>query len=207
MTEKSKEFPIAKVDFPHAQKLADLAAIIQDLRAIMQTCSRFKGLLDENSKDSILIESLWVSALIKYARCFASGKRFGLSKDIYQKLQGEPIKAHQFYIDLRNKHIAHSVNPFEQMEVGLVLSSANELEKKIIGVSTLAIRHIVSDKEGVNQLGLLSKIAQDKICSVAKNTEKKVLEEGEKIPIDELYEIARPRLVAPGPDLANKPRI
>ena len=180
MTEGPKELPIAKVDFPDAQKLADLATIIQDLRAIMQTCSRLKGLLDENSKDSILIESLWVSALIKYARCFASGKRFGLSKDIYQKLQGEPIKAHQFYIDLRNKHIAHSVNPFEQMEVGLVLSSTNESDKKIIGVSTLAMRHIVSDKEGVNQLGLLSKIAQDKMCSLAKDTQEKVLEEGKK---------------------------
>ena len=207
MAEEPKELPIAKVDFPDAQKLADLAATIQDLRAIMQTCSRLKGLLDENSKDSILIESLWVSALIKYARCFASGKRFGLSKDIYQKLQGEPIKAHQFYIDLRNKHIAHSVNPFEQMEVGLVLSSTNESEKKIIGVSTLAMRHIVSDKKGVHQLGSLSKIAQDKICSLAKNTQEKVLEEGKKIPIDELYKIARPRLVAPGPDLADKPRI
>lgn len=206
MTEKQIELPMAKVDFPDAQNLADLAAIIQDLRTIMQTCSRLENLLDENSKDTILIESLWVSALVKYARCFASGKRFGLSKDIYQKLQGEPIRAHQFYIDLRNKHVAHSVNPFEQMEVGLVLSSANESEKKIIGVSTLAMRHIVSDKKGVHQLGLLSRIAQDKICYLAKDTEEKVLEQGKKIPIDELYEIAQPRLVAPGPDSANKPR-
>lgn len=207
MTDKPKELPIAKVNSPEAQKLADLAAIIQDFRTIMQICSRLKNLLDENSKDHILIESLWVSALIKYARCFTSGKRFGLSKDIYQNLQGEPLKAHQFYIDLRNKHIAHSVNPFEQMEVGFVLSSINESEKKIVGVSTLAMRHIVSDKEGVHQLGLLSKIAHDKICLLAKNTEEKVLEEGKRIPIDELYKIARPRLVAPGPDLADKSRI
>lgn len=206
MTEKQIELPTAKVDFPNAQMLADLAAIIQDLRAIMQACLRLTKLLDEDSKDNILIESLWTSALIKYARCFASGKRFGLSKDIFQGLQGEPIKAHQFYIDLRNKHITHSVNPFEQMEVGLVLSSTNESEKKIIGVSTLSMRHIVSDKKGIHQLGLLSKIAHDKICSLAKETEKKVLEEGKKIPIEELYKIARPRLVAPGPDLANKPR-
>jgi len=51
--------------------------------------------------------------LIKYARCFATGKRFGLSKDVFQNLQGEPFKAHQFYIDLRNKHIAHSANPID----------------------------------------------------------------------------------------------
>ncbi len=206
MTEKPKELPIAKANSSEAQKLADLAAIIQDFRTIMQTCSRLKNLLDENSKDHILIESLWVSALIKYARCFATGKRFGLSKNIYQNIQGEPLKAHQFYIDLRNKHIAHSVNPFEQMEVGFILSSVSDSEKKIVGVSTLSMRHIFSDKKGVQQLGMLSKIAHDKMCSMAKETEQKVLEEGKKIPIEELYKIARPRLVAPGPDLANKVR-
>jgi len=206
MTEKPKELPIAKANSSEAQKLADLAAIVQDFGTIMQACSRLKNLLDDNSKDNFLIESLWVSALIKYARCFATGKRFGLSKDIYQHLPGEPLEAHQFYIDLRNKHIAHSVNPFEQMEVGYILSSVNESEKKIIGVSTLSMRHIVSGKEGVQELGMLSKIALGKICSMAKETEQKVLEEGKEIPIDKLYEIARPRLVAPGPDLANKAR-
>jgi len=206
MKEKLKELPIAEANSFEAKKLADLAAIIQDFRTIMQTCLRLKNLLDENSNDHILVESLWVSALIKYARCFATGKRFGLSKDIYQNLQGEPLKAHQFYIDLRNKHIAHSVNPFEQMEVGFILSPVNEPGKKIVGVSTLAMRHIVSDKIGVHQLGSLSKIAHDKICSMAKETEQKVLEEGKKIPIDDLYKIARPRLVAPGPDLTNKAR-
>lgn len=206
MNKNLKEFPIAKADSSEAQKLADLAAMIQDFRTIMQACSRLKNLLEENSKDHLLIESLWTSALIKYARCFATGKRFDLSKDIFQNLQGEPLKAHQFYIDLRNKHIAHSVNPYEQMEVGFILSFANAPEKKIVGVSTLAMRHIVSDKNGVQQLGMLSKIAYDKICSMAKESEQKVLEEGKKIPIDELYKIARPRLVAPGPDLANKSR-
>lgn len=207
MNEKSKELPIAKAKSSEAQRLADLAAIIQDFKSIMQACSRLKNLLEENSQDNLLIESLWVSALIKYARCFATGKRFGLSKNIFQNLHGESLKAHQFYIDLRNKHIAHSVNPYEQMEVGFVLSSVAEQEKKIIGVSTLTMRHIVSDKKGVQQLGMLSKIAHDKICSMAKVVEQKVLEEGKKMPINELYKIARPRLVAPGPDLANRPRI
>lgn len=207
MNEKSKELPIAKANSSEAQKLADLTAIIQDFKSIMQACSRLKNLLEKNSQENLLIESLWVSALIKYARCFATGKRCpGLTENIFQDLHGEPLKAHQFYINLRNKHIAHSVNPYEQMEVGFVLSSVVEQEKKIIGVSTLTMRHIVSDKKGVQQLGMLSKIAHDKICSMAKVVEQKVLEEGKKIPIDELYKIARPRLVAPGPDLANRPR-
>ena len=172
----------------------------------MQVCSRLKKLLKENSKDNILIESLWTSALVRYARCFACGKRTGLSEDIFKEFQGDPVEAHRFYINLRNKHIAHSVNPFEQMEVGLILSPIGESERRVLGVSVLAMKQISLSIDGVHQLGLLSKIAHDKMCNLAKELENKVIEKGKKTPIEELYKKARPRLIAPEPDLANKPR-
>ncbi|HDY67480.1 MAG TPA: hypothetical protein ENH85_06800 [Candidatus Scalindua sp.] len=206
MTEKQIELPTAKVDFSDAQRLADLWGIIQYFRTIMQACSRLERLVDENSEDNILIESLWTAALIRYARCFATGKRFGLPRDVFQGQKGEPIKCHQFYMDLRDKHIAHSVNSFEQTEVGLVLSPVSSSEKKVVGVVRLSMRHFVPDKTGIHQLGSLSKVAHDKTCSLAKEIENKVLEEGRKIPIQELYRIARSQLVAPGPDSVNKPR-
>ena len=150
---------------------------------------------------------MWTAALIRYARCFASGKRFGLSESIFNGLKGEPRKVHKMYIDLRNKHIAHSVNPFEQMEIGLILSPKNGHERKIIGVATMAMRHICSDMEGVHQLGLLSKVLLEKVSQIAKEYEKKTLEKGKNIPIDDLYKCARPRMIAPGPELAEEPRL
>ena len=200
------ETPIAKVDYEEAKKLADLGAIVQDLRFTMETCSRLNKLLKEKSQDSLLIESMWTAALIRYARCFASGKRFGLSESIFDGLMGEPHKVHKMYIDLRDKHIAHSVNPFEQMEVGLVLSPQSSHERKIIGVATMSMRHICSDVEGVHQLGLLSKVLLEKVIQIAKEYEKKTLEKGESIPLEALYKRARPRMVAPGSELADKPR-
>ena len=200
------ETPIAKVDYEEAKKLADLGAIVQDLRFTMETCSRLKKLLKENSQDSLLIESMWTAALIRYARCFASGKRFGLSGSIFDGLMGEPHEVHKMYIDLRDKHIAHSVNPFEQMEVGLVLSPQSSHERKVIGVATTSMRHICSDVEGVHQLGLLSKVLLEKVIQIAKEYEKKTLEKGESIPLEALYKRARPRMVAPGSELADKPR-
>ena len=200
------ENPIVKVDYEEAKKLADLGAIVQDLRFTMETCSRLKKLLEEKSQDSLLIESMWTAALIRYARCFASGKRFGLSESIFDGLKGEPHKVHKMYIDLRNKHTAHSVNPFEQMEIGLILSPQNSHERKIIGVATMSMRYISPDIEGVHQLGLLAKVLLEKACEIAKQYEKKVLEKGKSIPIDDLYKRARPRMVAPGPELTDKPR-
>lgn len=200
MKTESVENQIAKVDFEEAKALTDLGAIVQDLSAVMQTCSRLKKLLREESKDHILIEALWTSALIRYARCFAESKGFGLSESVFDGLQGDPLGAHRFYMNLRNKHIAHSVNPFEQMEAGLVLSPAENAEKGIIGVATLAMRQISSDVEGVHQLGLLAKVVLGKACERAKHYEQQVLEIPKKMPLDDLYKRSRPRRIAPGPE-------
>ena len=207
MKDERVENPIAEVNFDEAKVLADLGAIVQDLGSIMKMCSRLKQILKEESKDSLLIESLWTTALIKYARCFKSGKRFGLDESILNGLKGEPHKAHKFYLDMRDKHIAHSVNPFEQMQVGLVLSPKDSHEKKVVGVAILSIRHMVSDVKGVHQLGLLSKVLLEKVCKIAKQYEKKTLEKGKIMPIDDLYKRARPRITAPGPEESDKARV
>jgi hypothetical protein len=201
-----EELFMAKVDYEEAKILADLGAIVQDLGFTMKTCSRLKKLLKEEPQDSLLIESLWTAALIRYARCFASGKRFGLSKSIFDGLPGEPHKVHKMYLDLRDKHIAHSVNPFEQMEVGLILSPQDSEERKIMGVMEMSMRQICLDVEGVHQLGLLAKVLLKKVCKIAKQYEERVLEKGKSMPIDDLYKLARPRMVAPGPELTDKPR-
>lgn len=200
------ENPIARVDFDEAKMLADFGAIAQDLGSIMEICSRLKKMLKEGVQDNLLVESFWTTALIKYARCFKSGKRFGLNESLLNGLKGEPHKVHKIYLDMRDKHIAHSVNPFEQMQVGLVLSPEDSNEKKVIGVATLSIRHMVSDVEGVHQLGLLSKVLLEKVCEIAKQYENKTLEKGKTMPIDELYKYPRIRITAPGPEESDRPR-
>ena len=171
---KRKENPIAEIDFKEAKILADLLAIAQDLKSVMKTCSELKVLLEKNLQDNLLIENLWTSALVRYSRCFASGKRYGLDETIFEDLQGEALKVHNMYIGLRNKHIAHSVNPFEQIKVGVVLSPKESQEKKVIGIATLSMKLITLNKEGVHQLGLLSKIILEKVYEIAKQYEKKL---------------------------------
>lgn len=206
MTDKLEELPIAKVDFEKANQLAEISAIIQDFRSIMEICTRLKSLLSQKSDDHMLLESLWSTVLIKYARCFSSGKRFSLTFEIFKGLNGDPIEAHEYYISMRNKHIAHSVNPFEQIEIGFILSSPREKDKVIKGVIPMSMKHISSSEEGVHQLGMLSNIAQKKLCKQAEDLTEKVLKIGNTMPIEELYKISRPCMVAPGPEKVNKPR-
>ncbi len=205
MSSEQIDYPIAKVDFAEAKTLADLGGLTQDLGAVMQTCARLLDLLQAGSRDHMLLEALWTSALVRYARCFAEGKRYGLEESVFDGLNGDPVGIHHLYMNIRNKHIAHSVNPLEQMEVGLILE-LKEREKKIIGVATLSMRQIVADINGVRQLGMLAKVIHEKVVAFAKQYEQKVLEIGRSLPLDDLYAGARPHLAGTDVDSVGKPR-
>jgi len=160
----------------------------------------------EKSNDDIMIQSYWTAALISYARCFASGKRYRLTEDIFKGLKGDPIGCHKYYKNLRDKHIAHSVNPFEQVHVGLVLSEPDNPKREVLGVSTLSQKLICSDVDGVNQLIALASIILKEVARQAKEYESKTFEAGENIPIDTLYSKAIIKTITPGPEDAGKPR-
>ncbi|MBU1120884.1 DNA polymerase II large subunit, partial [Candidatus Micrarchaeota archaeon] len=107
-------------------------------------------LLKDDSKDNILIQSYWTASLISYVRCFSAGKRLGLSEDIFKntKLEDDPLGCHHYFKNLRDKHIAHSVNPFEQIVVDLQLSNPKSKKREVLGVSILSQKLICTTVEG-----------------------------------------------------------
>jgi len=102
--------------------------------------------------------------------------------------------------------VAHSVNPYEQVRVGIVLSPEESKERKVLGVSTLAGVFICPKKEGVRQLGMLASVLMKRLAQMGKESEAKVLRIAKETCLDELYGKATSRLVAPGPDKADLPR-
>ena len=120
--------------------------------------------------------------------------------------KGEPFVAHQYYIDMRNKHIAHSVNPFEQAYAGVVLTPEDSGKKEVVGTSSFVMRHIVCDFNGVHQLGCLAKVVLGVVRDRAKKYEQELLEKSKKIPIDDLYKKERLQIKAPDPKKAGGAR-
>lgn len=200
------ELRVVKVDLPEAQQLADLASILQDLTFTIEACKRLLDVIDREPQDPVLMQSLWTAALISYVRCFTQGKRFGLSEQILARLQGEPIAVHKFYKNLRDKHAAHSVNPFEQVAVGVVLPEADSGANEVQGVVTLAIRHIVTDRKGVEQLITLTVTLREEVRRMAEEAKTATLEAAKRIPLDELSKKPPLRLYAPGHEKAGGPR-
>jgi len=94
------------------KRLADLDSIIRDLHATVETYRRVVALLEAKEEDPIVLEGLWSAALVQYVRCFAFGKRYGLTEEAFKGLQGDPIGAHRWYKNMRDKHVDHHKAPF-----------------------------------------------------------------------------------------------
>jgi hypothetical protein len=170
-------------------------------------CSRLINVLEAEDADAVVVQALWASALVTYTRCFETGKRPGIDRAIFHSLgfEGDVDAWHGYLKDMRDKHVAHSVNPFEIVRVGVLLTPS-EAEHRVAGVAVLHSRHIVPDLEGVMQMQRWCLALKTKVGVLCEKLRNNVLAEAEGMDVEVLY--ARPtlRVTAPGPEEAGSAR-
>lgn len=192
-----KEKPLYEISaniVPEARGFAEWVSIQYDLKYVINTIDRLLDLM-KNNQDDLLIRDLYISALVTYVRCFTSGVRVEkLSKDIFKTLNGDPIGAHDTYKNTRDKHIAHSVNVFEEIKVGLILSDEYEVQ----GVGMLYSSRIADDKEGLIQLKTLAIFALKYADSKVDEYNKSVLEKAKNLSKDKLAKLKKLRITPQG---------
>lgn len=196
--------PLLEVRSGNAAELADWMTILHDLDFVIETTKRLYAILGTDDEDGVLIRSLWDSALVAYARCFTSGTRkTKLDQSLFQHLQGEPIETHDYYIKTRNRHIAHPVNAFEEVKVGVILSDKG----KVLGIGHLYSRRICDEKEGVKQLGQLTQVAKNYVQDKIRDLEQIVLKEIKKLDENCLKQLKVLRISPQGgAQAASKPK-
>jgi hypothetical protein len=200
------EMPTVELDSDSAKILADLGSILRDLEFVVGCCDRLLPMLEDEDRDAVTIEALWTAALVAYARCFASGKRFGLDEDSFVGLEGEVVAFHRLLLNLRNKHIAHSVNPFEVVRIGAILSPLVSQDKKVEGIATLAMKHIAGDGEAIQGVAGLARSLRIRVAQLGTDRLRVVREEAEQCDIASLYRLPRLRTTAPGPEQSARAR-
>lgn len=175
----------------NTSNLADLYAISQELLFVIEASTRLAGRIEEKSSDQIEMRALYSAALQSYARCFTSSKRKILDPKIYSSLEGDPLACHQMYIGMRNKHLAHSVNAFEQMKVGLSLAPEDK-EKLILGVGCYTMSLTYTDAENMLQLSRLALVAHKYIETQIEGLQTTIIKEVNQKDINIFY--AQPNL-------------
>lgn len=203
-----QDAPVVRCESEFAALLADLVSIRSDLLQTEQLCERLLDFLRTRSpnQDPLIVDALWGAALVRYARCFTTGKRVRLDPAILSHLPGDPIGTHNYYKNQRDKLIAHSVNAFEEVQIGIILSSPAESVRSVIGVANFHARLISGDEQGVKQLGQLAQALRAAVEKQIAEGTQKVLEEARQSSIDELYRLRPMVYTAPGPDAASKAR-
>ncbi|CAD5374042.1 hypothetical protein RA210_U480005 [Rubrivivax sp. A210] len=106
-----------RFNIPEARLLASLHSIRHDLNGTLEYCRR----LEIMEFDVVLWEALSAAAVVRYARCFSSGSRDQLSHKLLDSAPPTLREAHEYFIAVRSKHVAHSVNDFEENDVTVTL--------------------------------------------------------------------------------------
>ena len=102
---------------------------------------------DDRSESEAERSALFEAGIVTYGRCFNSGLRTRLSKDIFIGDLSRHRKLHDAIIRVRNKHIAHSELKMEQSIVGIQLVDDQDYGKRPNLVLTMLIirRHFPAD--------------------------------------------------------------
>ena len=145
---------VRRVGSPAASALADLAAIFDDLQTVLLCCERLVPQLGVPEPDPVLVESLWTTALLSYARCFAPGGRgMGLTEADVQglELEGEVLGWHKMLRQLKKHYADPAVNPREAFEVGVAVVDGTPQ-----GVAITSTRQDLPDTISVHQTGAIA---------------------------------------------------
>jgi hypothetical protein len=175
------------INIKEAQLLADLTGIYTDLEATEEICDLLSKELNKGNYEMHFIDALSSAALVRYARSFTSGVRTQMPKYITKLLSPELQKEHEWFINLRSKYTAHSVNAFEDHQVVAYLVPEETGPKGISSISVQQTRLACLGGSDIANLKSLCSELRKHVDVLVEQEKVKVLEAARKIPIDHLY--------------------
>ena len=184
----STDYPV-KLTGPETHRVADMAGVLMDLRLAAATVKQLERHRDTEKWDNLLMECMQDSALIHYGRCYSGGIRtaFLIPREWIDVLPAELRLAHQDFLDLRDKHIAHSVNDWEiNTPVARVRIDQETGEVKVHQVTVNKSRVVMLASDSLEKLWQLAKTLGDRVEEEMKLEQAKLLEIAKQIPVEEL---------------------
>jgi len=175
-----------EVKLPEAEFLADLYGIAFDLDIAEELCSKVVDLGKSKPRDFFVEEGLVSAAVIKYGRCFTKGVRMRLGVNDLAGLDPDNITAHEYFIELRNKFVAHSVNAFEETYVTV---SAREKGGEIFPITSVGPgqHRIVLSAETAESLKNLVSNMKSVVKRMIDVEEKRLLEFIQTLPLEVIH--------------------
>lgn len=185
---------------PEAARLADLTGIEWDLERAQKYAQQMKTMLEADPPNYSWIEPLSTAALISYCRAFVTGVRAPLRHEVDETFNAEQIGKHELIRALRDKHVAHSVNSFEESlptarywierveEEGI--TAISQSHSRVIGLSSFDIETLID----------LTEVMLERVRAEMDSEKTRLLEIVRGIPLEQILAMgSEPVLVGSGP--------
>jgi hypothetical protein len=181
-------FPIAE-----ATQLASLGSIELDLVGVRSYCQLITDRTKQGQLNAVEWEAIISAAIVRYARCFCTGVRAKLSDDIFAAATPVLLDDHRYVMDMRNKHVAHSVNAFEENDVVLLVDDEFVSAAQIEQVSTFHNWVIGPPSDMPLRLDALATWALERVRDLCNAEKLKILAAARALPLSTIraYETAQ----------------
>ena len=184
------------VHFEHqeAQRLADLNGVEYDLELVSSLGKQFlENDHFASSSNLLLAQAFFMSAVVTYGRTFGSSVRTGVTRAQIEELPENLQILHQYFKDVRDKFVAHSVNAFEENCVKLYLTPE---ERGGPGVASIGLGHAriatLSHQDMAHLLELVTAVS-DLVQKEMESEKTRLLEFSRTLPIEDVYNYPEPR--------------
>jgi hypothetical protein len=153
----------AKLSSPDARAFAALHLVLRDLAFATDCLTQANelGIPDDRNLQS---KALIFSGVVGYARCFKTGVRLVTldPEDTVRKGTPFDMEIHKYILALRDKHIAHSVNDFEDCQAVAIVVGRPEagwrdgggvgvVIKQTVGISRKLLQRAITHIENLKE--------------------------------------------------------
>jgi hypothetical protein len=177
---------VVEIDDDDVLALKNLVSRMNDMNEVVDYCNSYIGVMSSTESTEEVRRALWKSAVTSYGRAFSRDTRkLGvLDLSALDGLPGNPRRAHAYFMQLRNKFIAHSDSSLESVVVGVELAN----DRQAIG--DLLVVHIAAQllvDEGAATLATLARAFLEWAKPISSRLQNEILARTRRVPLDLLY--------------------
>ena len=179
---------VRRLALPEADELGRTTAVLEDLQHVLRCCEHLVTAVAAPAAgplrvdgDSALVEALWTSALLSYARCFSLQAGVLTRGDLDAlELPGDVSGFHDALLRLRDHYASQHVNPRETISVG-----AAESEGSPVGVAVVSAPQPSVDDTTVRQLGRIAYALSELLDGRMREVQDRVLRRARELSAEE----------------------
>ena len=193
-------------EMPEAEALADLTGIRYDLESARSFANKFQSVMEGEQPDYELIDALTTAILVRYSRPFSGGVRKWKSKDALDWMSEDQRRKHKRFRNFRSKHIAHSINAFEENQPIARYILGRENSEGVYSVECHHGRVVGLSSGEIEDVVELTTVMIDYVDRLLDIEKKALLEKIRSMSFDQLLSQRRNRRSSPHNADIKKPR-